>query len=66
VTSQDVSLCERKYYRSMEMLVTSSIIPYLKILYPHTGPPTTPGPQAPHHLNPALIRIKQEKWKSSV
>jgi len=36
------------------MLVTSSIIPYLNILYPHMGPPTTPGLQAPHHLNPAL------------
>ena len=21
---------------------------------PHMGPPTTPGPRAPHHLNPAL------------
>ena len=38
----------------MEILVTSSIIPHLKILYPHVGPPTTLGPQAPHHLNPAL------------
>jgi len=28
--------------------------PYLKIMYPHMGPPTTLGPQAPHHLNPAL------------
>jgi len=28
----------------MEILVTSSIIPYLKILYPRMGPPTTPGP----------------------
>jgi len=27
--------------------VISSIIPYLNILYPHMGPPTTPGPQAP-------------------
>ena len=34
-----VSLCERhKYQRSMEILVTSSIIPFLKILYPHMGP----------------------------
>jgi len=37
------------------MLVTSSIIPYLNILNPHMGPPTTPGPQASHHLNPALV-----------
>ena len=22
---------------------------------PHMGPPTTPGPRAPHHLNPALL-----------
>jgi len=29
------------------MLVTSSITPYLNILYPHMGPPTTSGPQAP-------------------
>ena len=34
--------------------MTSSIIPYLNILYPHMGPPTTPEPQASHHLNPAL------------
>ena len=40
----------------MEILVTSSIIPYLKILYPHMGPPVTPGPQVPHHLNPVLLR----------
>jgi len=40
----------------MKILVTSSIIPYLKILYPHMGPPTTPGLQDPHHLNPALKR----------
>jgi len=36
--------------------VTSSIIPSLKILYPYMGPPTRPGPQVPHHLNPALTR----------
>ena len=29
------------------MRVTSSIIPDLNILYPHMGPPTTPGPQGP-------------------
>jgi len=23
----------------------------------YVGPPTTPGPQAPHHQNPALIGI---------
>ena len=34
--------------------MTSSIIPYLNIFHPHMGPPTTPGPQLPHHLNPAL------------
>jgi len=39
----------------MDILVTSSIIPYLNILYPHMRPPTTPGPQAPHLLNPALL-----------
>jgi len=34
----------------MEMVMASSIIPYpyLKILYPHTGPPTTSGSQAPN------------------
>jgi len=31
----------------MEILMTLSIIPYLKILYPQMGSPTTPGPQAP-------------------
>jgi len=34
--------------------VTSSIIHCLNILYPRMGPPTTPEPQVPHHLNPAL------------
>jgi len=29
----------------MEILVISSIIPYLKILYPHMGPPTRLGPR---------------------
>jgi len=38
----------------MEILVTSSIIAYLKILYPHMGPPTMPGLQVLLHLNPAL------------
>jgi len=38
----------------MEILVTSTIIPYIKILYPHMGPPTTLEPHGPHHLNPAL------------
>jgi len=47
----------------MEILVTSSIIPYLKILYPHMGPPTTPGPAGPHHLNPALTTIA-EIWSA--
>jgi len=37
--------------------VTLSIISYLNILYPHMGPPTTLGPKAPHHLNPALGRV---------
>jgi len=36
--------------------VTSSIIPYLVILYLHMGPPTTPGRHAPHPLNPALMK----------
>jgi len=31
----------------MEILVTSSIIAYLKILYPHMGPPTRLGPRSP-------------------
>jgi len=26
--------------------MTSLILPYLNISYPHMGPPTTPGPQA--------------------
>jgi len=46
----------------MEILVTSSIISYLKILYPHMGPPTTPGPQASHHLNPALPDGMEIVW----
>jgi len=38
---------------------TSDVLdhPYLNILYPHTGRPTTPGPQARLHLNPALRQI---------
>jgi len=44
--------------------------PYLKILYPHMGPPTTPEPQVLHHLNPALHTHTQHwsidwKWCSS-
>jgi len=35
-------------------------IPYLNILYPHMGPPTTPGPQAPHHLNPGLVILRNK------
>jgi len=36
--------------------------PYLNTLYLHMGPPITTGPQAPHHLNPALIRfVRQAK-----
>jgi len=31
----------------VDTVVTSSAIPYLKILYPQTGPTTTPGPRAP-------------------
>jgi len=31
----------------LEMLVTYSAIHYLKILYPHMGPPTTPGSRTP-------------------
>jgi len=41
--------------------VTSSIIPHLKIVYPRMGPPTTPGIQAPHHLNPALTEVMEKK-----
>ena len=47
----------------MEILVASSAIPYLKIQYPHMGPPTTPGPQAPPPsksgagLQPKTVRI---------
>jgi len=33
--------------------------PHLKILYPRMGPPTTPGPQVSHHLNPALVRTSR-------
>jgi len=39
------------------ILMTSSVIPYVKILHPHMGHPTPPGPQDPHHLNPALANI---------
>ena len=42
----------------MEILVISSINPYLSILYPHMGPPTTPEPQTPHRLNPALAEVQ--------
>jgi len=42
------------YKWSVEILITLSIILYLKIMYPNMGPPTTPGSQVPHHLNPAL------------
>ena len=40
----------------MEILVTSSIIPYLNIMYPHVGPLTMPLSQAPQDLNPALVK----------
>ena len=30
-------------------------LPKDSISDPHMGPPTTPGPRAPHHLNPALL-----------
>ena len=43
----DFRRLRHKYYWYVEMLVTSSIIPYLNILYPHMGPPTTPWSQAP-------------------
>ena len=44
---------------------TSSIIPYPNILYVHMGLPTIPGPQALHHLYPALfvLRIVTLKMK---
>jgi len=29
-------------------------LPKDSISDPHMGPPTTPGPRDPHHLNPAL------------
>ena len=45
----------------MEILVTSSAIPYLKILHPHMGPPTTPGPWVPHHRNPALNQTSNRR-----
>jgi len=50
----------------MEILVTSSIIHYLNILYPHMGPPTTPGPQVPHHLNPALPPVLKVVYNSLI
>jgi len=58
VNKCDVTRLRHKYQWHVEVLVTSSITPYLNILYPYryTGPPTTPGPQTPHHLNPALWR----------
>jgi len=59
VNKCDVTRLRHKYLWYVEILVTSSIIPYLKIMYPHMEPPTTPGPQAPHHLNPALARGAQ-------
>jgi len=43
----------------VEILVTSSINPYLTTLYPHMGPPTKPGSQAPQHLNPALTYTRK-------
>jgi len=45
VNKCDVTILRHKYQWYVKTLVTSSIIPYLKILYPHIGPPTTPGPQ---------------------
>ena len=51
VMSQDYVI---KYWWHVEMLLTSSIIPYLNILYPHMGPPIKSALQDPHHLNPAL------------
>jgi len=38
----------------MAILVTSLTIPYLYVLHPHMGHPTTLGTQALHHLNPTL------------
>ena len=44
-----------KHQWHVEILVTWSTIPYLNIFYLHMGPPITPGPQTPHHLNPTLV-----------
>ena len=54
----NVTILRHKYQWYVEILVTSWIIPYPNILYQPMGPPTTPGPQAPHHLNPALTKIQ--------
>jgi len=43
----NVTILRHKYQWYVEILVTSWIIPYPNILYPHMGSPTTPGPQAP-------------------
>ena len=32
-------------------------LPKDSLSHPHMGPPTTPGPRAPHHLNPAPTYI---------
>jgi len=38
-------------------------LPKDSISDPHMGPPTTPGPRAPHHLNPALtLPIKKNPF----
>jgi len=47
VNACNVTRLLHKYKWSVEILLISSIIPYLKILYPNMGPPTTPGPQDP-------------------
>ena len=50
----------------MEIPVTSSIIPYLNILYPHMGPPTTSGRPVSHHLNLALDTRAQKMVSHTV
>jgi len=64
VNKCDVSRLRRKYQWSVEILVSSSAIPYLKILYRHMGPPTTSGLRALHHLNPALLSYLPCKFGS--
>ena len=57
------------YNQNHDSTSTTSFVAYLsrrgrQILGPHMRPPTTPGPQASHHLNPALILLICGCWSA--